>query len=143
MAEAASVIRRSRIELSLFYDGVPLRLYDRLKDTPRYSLNQSQTEQIEKELSNFRKRARSRVRIRILPSLARESEIRSYVTRFGLEVADAFHLAIARRFKCDFFVTRDNDFICKKKQLETITKIVTPAHTLNMMRTHSGRASSP
>ncbi len=135
LAEAASVIRRSRIELSLFYDGVPLRLYDRLKDTPRYSLNHFQTRQIEKELSIFRNRARGQVKIRILPSLARESTIRFYITQFGLEVADAFHLAIARRFRCDFLVTRDNDFICKKRQLETIIKIVNPAHMLNMIRT--------
>jgi predicted nucleic acid-binding protein len=117
-----------------------LRFYDRLKDTPRYSLSQSQIEQIEDELADFRKRPGKEKGIRILPSLANEMAIRTFLTRFGLEVADAFHLALAKRFRCTIFVTRDNDFLRKKKKLEATVRVVKPAHVLTLIHGRRGKA---
>jgi predicted nucleic acid-binding protein len=53
---------------------------------------------------------------------------------FGLDAEDAFHLAIAKRFGCNIFVTRDNDVLHKKKQLAKEISVVTPANVLNVLK---------
>lgn len=142
LAETVSVIRRARIELSLFLDVVPLRFYERLKDTPRYALSQSQTDQINEQLGNFRARAETTKGIKILRTSAKESEIAPHVTSFGLDVEDALHLAIAKRFRCGIFVTRDNDFLNKKKRIGKSASITvaTPAHVVYSMKAKSHEA---
>jgi predicted nucleic acid-binding protein len=134
LTEAVSVIRRTRIELSLFLDVVPLRFYDRLKNTPRYALTPLQIEQIREQLSSFRRRARAKGGIKILSSRASEFSVQPFITTFGLDAEDAFHLAIAKRFGCNIFVTRDNDFLHKKKQLGKEINVATPANVLNSLK---------
>jgi len=143
LAEAVSVIRRARIELSMFLDVVPLRFYDRVKDTPRYALTTLQVEQIREQLADFRRRARrlmsGKIPIEILPSVATEFAIEPFITGFGLDSEDAFHLAIATTSLCNVFVTRDNDFVSKKKLIEREirgrgVKIATPAFVLNSLK---------
>ena len=143
LAEAVSVIRRARIELSMFLDVVPLRFYDRVKDTPRYALTSLQIEQIKEQLANFRKRARKRasgkIPIKILPSIATDYALEPFITGFGLDSEDAFHLAIATGNLCDVFVTRDNDFASKKELIEKEIKghgikIAAPAFVLNSLK---------
>lgn len=143
LAEAVSVIRRARIELSMFLDVVPLRFYDRVKDAPRYALTSVQIEQIKEQLADFRKRARTwvsgKMSIVILPSVATETGIEPFITGFGLDTEDAFHLSIATGNLCDVFVTRDNDFASKKKLIEKEIKghgikIATPAFVLNSLK---------
>jgi predicted nucleic acid-binding protein len=130
LVEAVGVLKRARVEFNLFRDNISLAYYGRLKDQEGFKLEEADAQELDDQMKLLMRRAARQGRLRISGTNVEWADLVNHITRRCLDPTDALHLAIALAEKCDVIVTRDREFLERKKSLRTLISLAHPQDLL-------------
>jgi predicted nucleic acid-binding protein len=141
--EAIGSVKRSRIQFNMLTENISFAYYDDVKDQKGFRLQNHQILEINRLITLLHKsRAKlpwSNLQWSRLPIVF--DDVVFFIT-IGLDSPDAVHAGIARSESCNIFVTRDRDFLKRKKTLKPYFEVVEPHLALKRLsRTRPARAT--
>jgi predicted nucleic acid-binding protein len=125
--EAIGVVKRSRIQFNMLMQNTSFGYYDDLKDKKGFRLENYQVMEINR-LVGLLQKARtklpwSNLRWSRLPIVF--DDVVAFIM-LGLDPPDAVHAGVARAEGCRIFLTRDGDFLKRKKTLKRYFEVLEP-----------------
>jgi len=123
--EAVGALKRSRIEFNMLTQNINLGYYHDLKDKSGFKIDTYQVREIVKLVDRLDKAHENRRLIWSQKGVEFTPALR--LITIGLDPPDAIHVVFATIENCDFFVTKDNDFLKRKDTLSKYTEVLSPA----------------
>lgn len=108
--EAIGVIKRTNIELWLVYDGVPASFYHELKDKEPYRLEDFQVKKIRALILKLTQGDKHSKAFNLLAEQSSVDHGIALILEKNLEAQDSFHVGVALRYGCEFFVAKDHHY---------------------------------
>jgi len=132
--EAIGSVKRSRTQFNMLTQNISFGYYDDVKDQKGFRLERHQISEIHRLAERLRHRKAVRwsaLRWSRAPIVFEDAV---FFIMLGLDAPDAVHAAIATAEGCNVLVTRDGDFLKRKKTLQPYFQVVEPFEALKLLK---------
>jgi predicted nucleic acid-binding protein len=136
--EAIGSVKRSRIQFNMLMQNISFAYYDDVKDQKGFRLSGTQIAEINRLIrllwKSRPKLPWSNLEWSRVPIVF--EDVVSFIM-MGLDSPDAVHASIARGEECNIFVTRDRDFLKRKKTLKPYFEVLEPHEAVKRIGIHT------